>query len=75
MWGQIIGTVAGGLLANKSAKSQQRANQAAIDAQQAALAVLRPGIRAEEVALAADEVYAERGYSTGYRTGRSIGVA
>ena len=54
---------------------EREIQQAAIDAQQAALAVLRPGIRAEEVALAADEVYAERGYSTGYRTGRSIGVA
>ena len=30
---------------------------------------------AEEVAAAANEVYAERGYETGYRTGRSIGMA
>ncbi len=49
--------------------------QAAIDAQQAAIAAIRPGIRAEEVAFAANEVYRERGYATGYRTGRSIGVA
>ena len=52
-----------------------RVQQAAIDAQQAALAVIRPGIEAQEVAAAANEVYAARGYETGYRTGRSIGVA
>jgi Xaa-Pro dipeptidase len=49
--------------------------QAAIDAQQAAIAAIRPGIPAEDVAEAANAVYAERGYATGYRTGRSIGVA
>ncbi|MFT5221186.1 MAG: Xaa-Pro dipeptidase [Planctomycetota bacterium] len=49
--------------------------QAAIDAQQAAVAALRPGVTAESVAKAADEVYRERGYATGYRTGRSIGMA
>ncbi len=52
-----------------------RVQQAAIDAQQAAVAAIRPGVTAEEVAAAANEVYAERGYATGYRTGRSIGVA
>ena len=52
-----------------------RVQQAAIDAQQAAIAAIRPGIEAQEVAAAANEVYAERGYETGYRTGRSIGVA
>lgn len=52
-----------------------RVQQAAIDAQQAALASIRPGIEAQEVAAAANAVYAERGYETGYRTGRSIGVA
>lgn len=52
-----------------------RVQQAAIDAQQAAIAAIRPGIQAQEVAKAANEVYAERGYETGYRTGRSIGVA
>ncbi|MEJ1995352.1 MAG: Xaa-Pro peptidase family protein [Limibacillus sp.] len=52
-----------------------RVQQAAIDAQQAAVAAIRPGVRAEEVAQAANEVYRERGYETGYRTGRSIGVA
>lgn len=49
--------------------------QAAIDAQQAAIAAIRPGVLAEDVAAAANEVYAARGYETGYRTGRSIGVA
>ncbi|WP_455373295.1 M24 family metallopeptidase [Limibacillus halophilus] len=52
-----------------------RVQQAAIDAQQAAIAAIRPGVAAEEVARAANEVYRERGYETGYRTGRSIGVA
>ncbi len=49
--------------------------QAAIDAQQAAIAAMRPGVTAESVAEAANEVYRERGYQTGYRTGRSIGMA
>ncbi len=49
--------------------------QAAIDAQQAAIAAIRPGVTAESIAQAADAVYAERGFATGYRTGRSIGVA
>ena len=52
-----------------------RVQQAAIDAQQAAIAAIRPGVMAEDVAAAANEVYAERGFETGYRTGRSIGVA
>ncbi len=52
-----------------------RVQQAAIDAQQAAIAAIRPGIEAQDVAAAANEVYAERGYEAGYRTGRSIGVA
>jgi len=49
--------------------------QAAIDAQQAAIATMRPGVTAESVAEAANEVYRERGFETGYRTGRSIGMA
>ena len=48
---------------------------AAIEAQQAGIAAIRPGVLAEDVAAAANEVYRERGYETGYRTGRSIGVA
>jgi len=49
--------------------------EAAIDAQQAAIAAIRPGVLAEDVASAADAVYRERGYETGYRVGRSIGIA
>ncbi|WP_419904891.1 M24 family metallopeptidase [Kiloniella sp.] len=49
--------------------------QAAIDAQQAAIHAIKPGVLAEDIAAVANEVYQERGYETGYRTGRSIGVA
>jgi len=49
--------------------------QAAIDAQQAAVAAIRPGVTAESVAAAANEVYSARGFETGYRTGRSIGMS
>ena len=52
-----------------------RVQQAAIEAQQAALAAIRPGVEAQEVSAAANEIYAARGYETGYRTGRSIGIA
>jgi Xaa-Pro dipeptidase len=52
-----------------------RVQQAAIDAQQAAIAAIRPGVTAESVAHAANDIYLARGYETGYRTGRSIGVA
>ncbi|HLS68140.1 MAG TPA: Xaa-Pro peptidase family protein [Kiloniellales bacterium] len=53
----------------------EHVQQAAIDAQRRALEAIRPGVRAEEVAAAANEVYQERGYETGYRTGRAIGTA
>ena len=49
--------------------------QTAIDAQTAAIASIRPGVTAESVAEAANEVYRTRGFETGYRTGRSIGLA
>ena len=52
-----------------------RVQEAAIAAQQAAIAAIRPGVLAQDVAAAANAVYDERGYATGYRTGRSIGVA
>jgi Xaa-Pro dipeptidase len=52
-----------------------RVQQTAIDAQQAAIAAIRPGVSAESVAEAANEIYRQRGYETGYRTGRSIGMA
>ncbi|MBW8636463.1 Xaa-Pro peptidase family protein [Hoeflea sp. WL0058] len=54
---------------------EAQVQQAAIDAQQAAIAAIRPGVVAEDVAAAANEVYRDRGYETGYRTGRSIGVS
>lgn len=53
----------------------RRVQQAAIDAQQAAVKAIMPGVTAESVAEAANEVYRERGYVTGYRTGRAIGMA
>lgn len=49
--------------------------ETAIAAQAAALAAIRPGVAAEDVAAAADAVYDARGYATGYRTGRSIGMS
>ncbi len=49
--------------------------QTAIDAQQAAIAAMRPGVTAESIAEAANAVYQDRGYQTGYRVGRSIGMA
>lgn len=52
-----------------------RVQEAAIAAQQAAIAAIRPGVTAESVAEAANVVYRERGYETGYRTGRSIGMS
>ncbi|TDL86900.1 M24 family metallopeptidase [Meridianimarinicoccus aquatilis] len=55
--------------------SDRAVQLAAIEAQQAAIAAIRPGVLAEDVAAAANEVYRTRGYETGYRTGRSIGVA
>ena len=65
---------------NRTRILQERMQQAgiqkaAIAAQQAAIAVIKPGILAEEVATAANEVYRQRGFQTGYRTGRLIGVA
>lgn len=58
-------------ISDKAAKIQQ----VAIDAQQAAIASIKPGVTAESVAYAADEIYQHHGFATGYRTGRSIGLA
>ena len=52
-----------------------RIQQVAVEAQAAALAAIRAGVLAEDIAAAADSVYAANGYATSYRTGRSIGVA
>ena len=57
--------------------TEQAANvqESAIAAQQAAIAAIKPGVLAEDVAATANEVYRTRGYKTGYRTGRSVGVS
>lgn len=52
-----------------------RTYEITVAAQQAALAQIRPGAVAEDVAEAANAVYAEAGFTAGYRTGRSIGVS
>ncbi len=49
-----------------------KVQMAVFDAQQAAIKL---GVKAEDIAAAANEVYQDRGYETGYRTERSIGVA
>lgn len=54
---------------------QARIYEIAIAAQQAALKVIRPGVIAEEVHFAADDVYQSAGFAPGYRTGRSIGCS
>ena len=56
-------------------KQSADVQEAAIAAQQAAIAAIKPGVLAEDVAQAANEVYQTRGYESGYRTGRSVGVA
>ena len=58
-------------VSDEAAKIQQ----VAIDAQQSAIAAIRPGVTAESIAAAANAVYDKHGYETGYRTGRSIGMA
>lgn len=60
---------------NEASDEAIRVQQAAIDAQQAALRSIRAGVTAESVAFAADEAYSAAGYTTSYRTGRSIGVS
>lgn len=52
---------------------QQRVYETAVAAQQAALAAIRPGVIAEDVNTAAEEVYQAGGFGASYRTGRGIG--
>ncbi len=59
----------------KASDEAAKVQQAAIDAQQAAIAAIRPGVTAASVAEAANDVYRARGYESGYRTGRSIGMS
>ncbi|ACC76673.1 Xaa-Pro peptidase family protein [Paraburkholderia caribensis] len=54
---------------------QARVYEAAVAAQQAALAQIKPGVRCEDVNAAAEEVYRDAGFAPGYRTGRSIGYS
>jgi len=52
-----------------------RMEEVAIAAQRAALDEIRAGVKASDIARAANTVYHEHGYEPGYRTGRSIGMA
>ncbi len=54
---------------------QARVYETTVAAQQAALAQVRPGVAAEEVNAAADEVYRSAGFAAGYRTGRGFGYS
>ncbi|MGF6980318.1 Xaa-Pro dipeptidase [Paraburkholderia sp. JPY465] len=54
---------------------QARIYEAAVAAQQAALAQIRPGVRCDDVNAAAEQVYKDAGFAPGYRTGRSIGYS
>lgn len=54
---------------------QAQIYEVALAAQHAALETIRPGVVAEEVHFAANEVYQSAGFEPGYRTGRSIGVS
>jgi len=56
-------------------EEQARIYEVTVAAQQAALAMIRPGAIAEEVHAAADEVYRGNGFGAGYRTGRGIGYS
>ena len=52
-----------------------RAYETAINAQMAALRVVRAGAIAEDIALAAEDVYLSAGFGPAYRTGRGIGCS
>jgi Xaa-Pro aminopeptidase len=52
-----------------------RTYETTVKAQQAALALVRPGAIAEEVNAAAEEVYRAAGFGLSYRTGRGIGYS
>lgn len=56
-------------------EAQQRIYEATIAAQDAALAAIKPGVTAEEVHFAAEDVYRSAGFAPGYRTGRAIGCS
>ncbi len=52
-----------------------RSYEITIEAQEAGLAAVRPGVPAEEVHFAAQAVYESAGLSAGYRTGRNLGCS
>lgn len=52
-----------------------RAYEITIEAQSAALDIMKPGVTAEDVHLAAETVYRDAGLDVGYRTGRAIGYS
>lgn len=54
---------------------QARIYEVAVAAQLAALNTIRPGVIAEDVHLAANEVYRAAGFDPGYRTGRAVGCS
>ncbi len=54
---------------------QARAYETAARAQEAALATIRPGVLAEDVHAAAEEVYRSAGFGFCYRTGRGVGYS
>ena len=56
-------------------RSQEAAYQTAVDSQAAALAVLRPGIRAEDVHSAYAQVIQSAGYEYPFRCGRATGFS
>jgi Xaa-Pro aminopeptidase len=54
---------------------QARTYETAVRAQRAALAMIRPGVPAEDVHRAAEEVYRTAGFGFSYRTGRGVGYS
>lgn len=54
---------------------QARIYEVAIDAQRAALEVMRPGVTAQEVHEASVDVYRAAGFGPCYRTGRAVGYS
>ena len=56
-------------------KSQEAVYQVALDSQAAALAMLRPGVRAEELHAAYAEVIQSAGYDYPFRCGRATGFS
>lgn len=54
---------------------QARLYEVTINAQQSALEMIRPGVHAEEVHRAANEVYLQAGFPPTYRTGRGTGAS